>query len=94
MGNALGPQTNLGNSITFFDQNPLSPYMQRWELSIQRELGSGLSPKSSYIGNRGTHIEVTRNINATPNEFLSTSPSAIRRGLTTCRSSCPIRLSG
>ncbi|HZM88696.1 MAG TPA: carboxypeptidase-like regulatory domain-containing protein [Blastocatellia bacterium] len=74
VGNALGQQTNLGNTITFFDQNPRTPYMQRWELSIQRELGSRLVAEISYVGNRGTHIEVTRNINATPNQYLSTSP--------------------
>jgi hypothetical protein len=75
VGAALGPQTNLGNTITFFNQNPLSPYMQRWELSIQREVLGKFVAEASYIGNRGTHIEVTRNINATPNEFLSTSPT-------------------
>ncbi|HEU4389772.1 MAG TPA: hypothetical protein VFV34_18345, partial [Blastocatellia bacterium] len=74
VGSALGPATNLGNSITFFDQHPLSPYMQRWELSIQRELGNKFFAEASYIGNRGTHIEVSRNINATPNQYLSTSP--------------------
>jgi hypothetical protein len=74
VGSALGPQTSLGNTITFFNQNPLSPYMQRWELSIQRELGNKMVAEVSYIGNRGTHIETTRNINSTPNEFLSTSP--------------------
>jgi hypothetical protein len=74
VGNALGRQTNLGNTITFFDQHPRTPYMQRWELSFQRELGSRLVAEVSYVGNRGTHIEVTRNINATPNEYLSTSP--------------------
>jgi hypothetical protein len=74
VGAALGPATNLGNSITFFNQNPLSPYMQRWELSIQREMGKWVG-EVSYIGNRGTHIEVGRNINATPNKFLSTSPT-------------------
>ncbi|HSE37216.1 MAG TPA: hypothetical protein VLG74_07935, partial [Blastocatellia bacterium] len=74
VGSALGPQTNLGNTVTFFNQNPLSPYMQRWELSIQRELGSRLVAEVAYVGNRGTHIEVTRNINATPNQYLSTSP--------------------
>jgi hypothetical protein len=74
VGAALGPQTNLGNTVTFFDQTPLSPYMQRWELSVQRELGSRLVAEVAYVGNRGTHIEVTRNINATPNQYLSTSP--------------------
>ena len=75
VGSALGPATNLGNTITFFDQHPLAPYMQRWELSFQREVGHKFVAEVSYIGNRGTHIEVARNLNATPNQFLSTSPT-------------------
>lgn len=82
-GSTLGPQTFLGQSVTFFNQKPVTPYMQRWELSIQRELGKGFVAEASYVGNRGTHLEICstgqpgnqclRNINATPNQFLSTS---------------------
>ena len=48
---------------------PLSPYNQRWEVSLQRELSfgdfrSGLVMDVAYVGNRGTHAEITRNINA------------------------------
>ena len=75
VGAGAGYQTNLGNSITFFDQTPLAPYMQRWELSVQRELPGKFVTEVSYIGNRGTHIEVGRNINATPNQYLSASPT-------------------
>jgi hypothetical protein len=74
VGSALGPQTFLGQTISFFNQRPLTPYMQRWELGIQREIGKGFVAEAAYVGNRGTHLEVARNINATPNEFLSTSP--------------------
>jgi hypothetical protein len=74
VGAALGPQTFLGQSITFFNPNPKTPYMQRWQLGIQRELPGGFVAEIAYVGNRGTHIEVTRNINATPNRYLSTSP--------------------
>jgi hypothetical protein len=72
VGSALGFQTSVGNTITFFNPNPSTPYMQRWELGVQRQLGSFVT-EVSYVGNRGTHIEVTRNINATPNQYLSTS---------------------
>jgi hypothetical protein len=49
--------------------------MQRWQLGFQRELPMGFVGEITYVGNRGTHIEVTRNINATPLEYLSTSPT-------------------
>jgi hypothetical protein len=73
-GAADGAQTFLGQGITFFNQNPLSPYNQRYELSFQRELPYGWVGEVAYVGNRGTHIEVGRNLNVIPQRFLSTSP--------------------
>lgn len=40
---------------------------------MQRELVWGFVVDVAYVGNRGTHIEITRNINALPNQYLSTS---------------------
>jgi hypothetical protein len=74
-GSTAGLQTNLGNPIGFFNQHPLAPYMQRWELGFQRELPGGFVIEASYVGNRGTHIEIARDINAVPNRFLSTLPT-------------------
>jgi len=74
-GAAAGPQTNLGNAISFFNQHPQSPYNERWQLSIQRELPWGMVFEASYVGNRGVHIELNRDINAIPNQYLSTSPT-------------------
>ena len=72
-GSALGIQTFLGQSISFFDPNPKSPRMQRWTAGIQRELPGKWVLDASYVGNRGTDIQTTRNINSTPLEHLSTS---------------------
>jgi hypothetical protein len=81
IGASLGTLTNLGTSITFFNENPHTPYMQRWQVGFQRELGAGYVLELAYIGNRGTHLEymnngsiALRNLNATPNKYLSTSP--------------------
>jgi carboxypeptidase family protein len=70
-GAADGTQTFLGQTISFFNQNPDSPYNQRWELSLQRELPGGWAAEVAYVGNRGTHIEVGRNLNVTPQRYLS-----------------------
>jgi len=72
-GAADGIQTFLGQSVTFYNPNPLSPYHQRWELSVQRELPSGWVAEVAYVGNRGTHIETGRNLNVTPQRYLSTA---------------------
>jgi hypothetical protein len=69
-GAADGVQTFLGQSITFFNPKPLSPYNQRYELSVQRELPGGWVAEAAYVGNRGTHIEIARNLNVTPQQYL------------------------
>ena len=73
IGAAAGFQTNIGNAITFYDPDPKTGQMQRWELGIQRELPYGFVVEAAYIGNRGTHVEINRNLNATPSQFLSRS---------------------
>jgi len=72
-GASLGIQTFLGQSITFLDPNPESPRMQRWQIGAQRELPGRMVLEASYVGNKGTQIQSSRNINATPAQYLSTS---------------------
>jgi Carboxypeptidase regulatory-like domain/TonB dependent receptor len=75
VGNALGPATFLGQGITFFDPNPKSPRTQRWQIGIQRELPGRWTIEASYVGNYGSQLQTSRNLNATPNQYLSTSPT-------------------
>ena len=72
IGVAQGYQTSVGQSITFFNENPVRPLMQRWQFGIQQELGKGFVFDISYVGNKGSDIEITQNINATPQKYLST----------------------
>ena len=74
-GAAEGIQTFLGQSITFFDPEPKSPRMQRWQVGIQRELPGRWVVNASYVGNHGTDLQTSRNLNATPNQYLSSSPT-------------------
>ncbi len=73
LGASEGIRTFLGQNISFFLERPYSPYNQRWELSLQRELPAGYVVEIAYVGNRGTHAEISRDINALPNQYLSTS---------------------
>jgi Carboxypeptidase regulatory-like domain len=73
-GSSLGPQSNLGIDIAFFNQQPKTPNNQRFDLGIQRELNNGFVLEASYVGNRGSDIEINRDLNALPNMYLSSSP--------------------
>ena len=75
-GAAAGLNTFLGRGISFFCGKPLNPYNQRWSFSVQRELPGRILADVSYVGNRGTHIGVTRELNAVSEQYSSTSPAA------------------
>ncbi len=74
-GAADGPLTNVGQSASYFTPNPSAPMMQKWQISIQRQLARLLVAEVSYVGNRGSDIETSRNANITPNQYLSTLPT-------------------
>ncbi|MBE3132999.1 MAG: hypothetical protein IMZ55_05975, partial [Acidobacteria bacterium] len=75
VGNANGRQTNLGQGITFFNQNPGVSKQLRYQIGFQRELGGGFTVDVAYVGNYGYDIEITRNINALPAQYLNADNS-------------------
>ncbi len=70
-GNALGRQTALGQTISFFNQDPKVAKQARWSFGVQRELWGGWMFEAVYVGDKGYDIEITRNINALPNKYLN-----------------------
>jgi hypothetical protein len=70
-GNALGRQTALGQTISFFNQDPRVAKQARWSFGVQRELWGGWMFEAVYVGDKGYDIEITRNINALPNKYLN-----------------------
>jgi hypothetical protein len=74
VGAAAGVNTFLGQGVTSFNTGLKTPYMQRWQFSAQRELPGRMVVEASYVGNRGTRIEINRDLNATPLQYLSTLP--------------------
>ena len=43
--------------------HPINPYVQQWQLSLQRELAKDTTLEVSYVGNKGTHNLDRININ-------------------------------
>jgi hypothetical protein len=72
-GSAQGTRTFLGRNISFFNGEPLNPYVQRWSLAVQQELPGRMVAEVTYVGSRGTKLRVERNINAIPRQYLSIS---------------------
>ena len=73
LGAAGGLATNLGQGFNAYPRNRLNGYAQRWSTGLQHQLGEFLL-EASYVGNRGTRLQINRRINETPNEYLSDSP--------------------
>jgi hypothetical protein len=75
IGNSQGRQTSLGNGISFFNPDPKVSKQLRYQVGIQRELRGGITVEASYVGNYGYDIEISRNINTLPLQYLNTDNS-------------------
>jgi hypothetical protein len=73
-GSSLGLSTNLGQGLVVNQANRKQPYAQRWSFGIQQELPMQWLMEVSYVGNRAVRLQVARELNALPNQYLSTSP--------------------
>jgi hypothetical protein len=52
-----------GNALYLINPHLVSPYVQNWNLGIQRELPSHVAVEFRYVGNRSTHQWHYQNIN-------------------------------
>jgi hypothetical protein len=69
-----GLNTGFGQAISFFNPNMKPPYSQRWSFGFESVLPGQFLLDMSYVGNKVTHLGVTRSINNTPAQYLSTLP--------------------
>jgi len=74
-GNSLGASTFLGLGVgegVFIDYR--SPYMQQWNLNVQRELPGRIVFEAAYIGSKGTRLLAGESgvpLSQLPESFLS-----------------------
>ncbi|MEW5977870.1 MAG: carboxypeptidase-like regulatory domain-containing protein [Acidobacteriota bacterium] len=61
---SLGPATPAANTFLAVSMSPepRNPYVQQWSLGIQRALSATTTLEFNYIGNKGTHLLMRRNI--------------------------------
>jgi Carboxypeptidase regulatory-like domain len=59
--------TNGSLTMTAIDENFVTAYITQWGLSVQREVGSDMVFEIGYLGSKGSHLPLNRNLNqATP----------------------------
>jgi hypothetical protein len=73
VGTSLGGLTGLGQTLSFFNQYPTPSRAYRWQVDIQRQLPGSVLLEFGYVGNKSINLELTRDINALSNQYLSTS---------------------
>jgi hypothetical protein len=73
VGSANGVNSNLGQSITFYNPNPRDPYTVRWQLSIQRQLPLDTVLEVAYIGSHALHLPISTQLDYIPAQYLSKS---------------------
>ena len=75
LGAEGGMLTNIGQGLSVFPDKRVQPYSQKWSFTVQRELPERFVVQASYAGNRNTRIPVSRQLDYTPAQYLSTSPT-------------------
>jgi len=74
VGAGLGLMTYVGQGISFFNTQLGTPFNQRWEISVQRELPQKAVIELAYVGNRGSDLRTGRQLDPVPRQYYSTSP--------------------
>ncbi|HLY62020.1 MAG TPA: carboxypeptidase-like regulatory domain-containing protein [Terriglobia bacterium] len=74
VGSSLGVQTFLGKGVSFYIPDAKRPYTMQWSLNVQKVLPGKVLVEIGYVGSRSLKLQVSRNFNALPDQYLSTSP--------------------
>jgi len=74
VGNALGLDTFLGQSVNFFNPAPRSANSLRWNFTLQRQLSPNVVVEAGYMGNHAVRLKSNRGLNWIPEQYLSRQP--------------------
>jgi len=77
--NAINLARAAGLAPQTIDHGYRNPYLQSWNLNVQRELTGNLALMAGYFGSKGTHLVLRRNINQPINgvrPYAALSPSS------------------
>jgi hypothetical protein len=85
VGSGVGAQLPL--AVKSIPSKAIWPYVQQWHLDVQKELPSHVVATVSYVGSKGTHLTLQRNLNQlfvvpasqnpySPGQFIDTDPTS------------------
>src|SRR5262249_43572043 len=73
-GNALGPNTFLGQGLNrFMPLDMQSPQLSRYLVNVQRELPGQWLLEAGYVGGHGYHLTTNEELDPIPAQYLSSS---------------------
>ena len=70
LGSSVGLMGQVGDSLTFINQNRLAPYNQQWQISIQQQLPGRIVAEAAYVGMLSLKQLETYNLNDLPDVYL------------------------
>jgi hypothetical protein len=82
-----------GATRSIFDPNFQDGYAQQWNLNIQQQLKGDYVLEASYVGSKGTHLVVKRDINQAP-PVVSVKDQNVNRPFPALRSLSRVESSG
>jgi hypothetical protein len=68
-------------NVTAIPTNAIWPYSQQWSFSMQRELPRSLVATVAYVGSKGTHLTIERQLNQVPPVSPALNPFGLREPL-------------
>jgi hypothetical protein len=69
----MGYSSSGVTSVNGYDVNAKSPYLQSWNLTVERELGKGVVAEVGYTGSKGTHLGRQIDINQVSRQLPGTT---------------------
>src|SRR6266851_3360298 len=74
IGGGAGAVPVFPLSLPTIPNKAVWPYMQQWNLSVQKELPSHIILSAAYVGSKGTHLTIVNNLNQIPATLASANP--------------------
>jgi hypothetical protein len=76
-GSSLGLATQIGQSITYPDQNHTQPKIMQYSVSVQTQLPANMVLQVAYVGNKASQLEINKSIDALPAQYYNQGTAGI-----------------